>query len=78
MPSDQSEPFSFGVFSATRAMAAARVGRSPGATDAVINGKAAYNVMGDWAVAQLWAFWVAPIVGALLGASAYKLIGSKD
>ncbi|MFT3968876.1 MAG: extracellular solute-binding protein [Micropruina sp.] len=24
----------------------------PGATDAVINGKAAYNVMGDWAVAQ--------------------------
>ncbi|MBP5992285.1 MAG: aquaporin Z [Piscinibacter sp.] len=34
--------------------------------------------VGDWAVAQLWAFWVAPIVGALLGASAYKLIGSKD
>ena len=34
--------------------------------------------VGDWAVAQLWAFWVAPIVGALLGASAYKIIGSKD
>ncbi len=34
--------------------------------------------VGDWALAQLWAFWVAPIVGALLGASAYKLIGSKD
>ena len=34
--------------------------------------------VGDWAVAQLWAFWVAPIVGALLGASAYKRIGSKD
>ena len=34
--------------------------------------------VGDWAVAQLWAFWVAPIVGALLGAYAYKIIGSKD
>ncbi|MBS0435647.1 MAG: aquaporin Z [Proteobacteria bacterium] len=34
--------------------------------------------VGDWALAQLWAFWVAPIVGALLGASAYKLIGSRD
>jgi aquaporin Z len=34
--------------------------------------------VGGWAVAQLWVFWVAPIVGALLGASAYKFIGSKD
>jgi aquaporin Z len=34
--------------------------------------------VGDWAVAQLWVFWVAPIVGALLGAVVYKIIGSKD
>jgi len=34
--------------------------------------------VGGWAVAQLWVFWVAPIVGALLGATAYKFIGSKD
>lgn len=34
--------------------------------------------VGDWAIAQLWVFWVAPIVGALLGAFAYKLIGSED
>lgn len=34
--------------------------------------------VGDWAVAQLWLFWVAPIVGALLGALAYRLIGSDD
>jgi len=27
---------------------------------------------GGWAVAQLWAFWIAPIVGALLGALAYR------
>lgn len=34
--------------------------------------------VGDWAVAQLWLFWVAPIVGALLGAAAYKFIGSEE
>lgn len=34
--------------------------------------------VGDWAVAQLWAFWVAPIVGALLGAGIYRFIGSED
>ncbi|MGD9834117.1 MAG: aquaporin Z [Piscinibacter sp.] len=34
--------------------------------------------VGDWAIAQLWVFWVAPIVGALLGAVVYKVIGSKD
>jgi aquaporin Z len=33
--------------------------------------------VGDWAVAQLWLFWVAPIVGALLGAAAYRFIGSE-
>ena len=30
---------------------------------------------GDWAVAQLWLFWVAPIAGAVLGAVAYRAIG---
>jgi aquaporin Z len=33
---------------------------------------------GGWAVEQLWAFWVAPIVGALLGAVAYRFIGSDE
>jgi aquaporin Z len=32
--------------------------------------------VGDWAIAQLWLFWVAPIAGALLGAALYRLIGS--
>jgi len=32
--------------------------------------------VGDWAVSQLWLFWVAPIVGGLLGALLYRLIGS--
>jgi len=34
--------------------------------------------VGDWALGQLWLFWVAPIVGALLGAVAYRLIGGSD
>lgn len=33
---------------------------------------------GDWAISQLWLFWVAPIVGALLGAAVYRFIGSED
>ena len=34
--------------------------------------------VGEWAVGQLWLFWLAPIVGALLGAFAYRAIGAKD
>lgn len=34
--------------------------------------------VGDWAVAQLWLFWLAPIVGAVLGAMVYRLIGNPD
>jgi aquaporin Z len=34
--------------------------------------------VGDWAVAQLWLFWVAPIAGALLGAVIYRFIGSTE
>ncbi|MDD5578625.1 MAG: aquaporin Z [Methylobacter sp.] len=33
--------------------------------------------VGDWALAQLWLFWVAPIIGALLGATVYRYIGSS-
>ena len=34
--------------------------------------------VGDWAVAQLWLFWVAPILGAVLGAVLYRFLGSPD
>jgi len=34
--------------------------------------------VGDWAVAQLWLFWIAPIIGALLGAVSYRLIASDE
>jgi len=32
---------------------------------------------GGWALQQLWLFWVAPIVGAAIGASVYKFIGDE-
>ena len=34
--------------------------------------------VGDWAVSQLWLFWVAPIAGALLGAAIYRVIGTPE
>jgi aquaporin Z len=34
--------------------------------------------VGDWAVSQLWLFWIAPIVGALIGAAIYRFIGSEN
>lgn len=34
--------------------------------------------VGGWAVAQLWLFWLAPIVGALLGAVTYRAIASAQ
>nr|WP_279611565.1 aquaporin [Thermostichus vulcanus] len=33
--------------------------------------------VGDWAVAQLWLFWVAPILGALLGSLIYRVISGE-
>jgi aquaporin Z len=34
--------------------------------------------VGDWALAQLWLFWLAPIVGSLLGAAIYQFIGGSE
>ena len=34
--------------------------------------------VGDWATAQLWLFWVAPIIGAVLGAVVYKFISAEE
>jgi aquaporin Z len=35
--------------------------------------------VGDWALSQLWLFWVAPILGAVIGAIAYRVIkGDED
>jgi aquaporin Z len=34
--------------------------------------------VGDWAIKQLWLFWLAPIVGAALAGVVYPLFASRD
>ena len=34
--------------------------------------------VGGWALAQLWLFWLAPIVGASLAGLAYRWLGSRE
>ncbi len=34
--------------------------------------------VGGWAIAQLWLFWLAPIVGAVIGAAIYRFIGADE
>jgi aquaporin Z len=34
--------------------------------------------VGGWALAQLWLFWVAPLVGAALAGLAYRWLGGRD
>ena len=33
---------------------------------------------GDWAISQLWLFWLAPVAGALAGAAVYRYIGAES
>ena len=33
---------------------------------------------GDWALAQLWMFWVAPVIGAAIAGIVYKWLGQED
>lgn len=33
--------------------------------------------VGDWAVSQLWLFWLAPIAGAVIGAVIYRFIATE-
>jgi aquaporin Z len=34
--------------------------------------------VGSWALAQLWLFWVAPVVGAVIAGMFYRWLGSKN
>ena len=33
--------------------------------------------VGDWALGQLWLFWVAPVVGAIIAGVIYKMVFEK-
>ena len=33
---------------------------------------------GGWAINQLWLFWIAPVIGAVLAGVVYKWLGSSD
>jgi aquaporin Z len=33
--------------------------------------------VGDWALGQLWLFWVAPILGALIAGYLYRWLGDE-
>jgi aquaporin Z len=34
--------------------------------------------VGGWAVGQLWLFWIAPVAGAVLGATVYQFVGGPE
>jgi len=35
-------------------------------------------LVGGWAIAQLWLFWLAPVLGALAAGGAYRWLGRKE
>jgi aquaporin Z len=35
-------------------------------------------IVGGWALSQLWLFWVAPIIGAVIGGATYRWLGGKE
>ncbi|TFH82375.1 MULTISPECIES: aquaporin Z [Pseudomonas] len=35
-------------------------------------------MVGGWAIAQLWMFWVAPLLGAVVGGVVYRWLGKED
>ena len=34
--------------------------------------------VGGWAISQLWLFWVAPPIGAVIGAAIYRFVGAEE
>ena len=35
-------------------------------------------IVGGWAIEQLWLFWLAPLLGAVIGGVAYRWLGNED
>jgi len=34
--------------------------------------------VGGWALAQLWLFWIAPLIGGVIGGLAYRWLGGRE
>ncbi|RVH92293.1 aquaporin, partial [Sinorhizobium meliloti] len=34
--------------------------------------------VGDWAISQLWLFWVAPLIGAVIAGIVWKIVGDDS
>jgi aquaporin Z len=34
-------------------------------------------LVGDWAISQLWLFWVAPLAGAVIGGLVYRFMAEE-
>ena len=35
-------------------------------------------LVGGWAIEQLWLFWVAPLLGAIIGGVSYRWLGQEN
>jgi aquaporin Z len=35
-------------------------------------------IVGGWAIEQLWLFWIAPLIGAVIGGVLYRWLGKED
>ena len=35
-------------------------------------------MVGGWAIAQLWMFWIAPLIGAVIGGGIYRWLGKEE
>ncbi|MNP16278.1 Aquaporin Z [compost metagenome] len=35
-------------------------------------------IVGGWAIQQLWLFWVAPLIGAVIGGGVYRWLGKEN
>ena len=35
-------------------------------------------IVGGWAIQQLWLFWLAPILGAVIGGITYRWLGKEE
>jgi aquaporin Z len=52
--------------------------RAPAGLAPIAIGLALTLMVGGWAIAQLWMFWVAPLLGAVVGGVVYRWLGKEE